>query len=469
MGDKMKQSEDKNLKRCLSERHIRLIAIGGTIGIGLFLASGNAISCAGPSLLISYAIGGIFVYFIMRALGEITVEDPISGSFSVYANKFISPCAGFIVGWSYWFLWVVSSMAEITAIGIFCSFWWPELPQWITALVFLICVTLTNLVDVESFGELEFWCSLIKVITIIGLIIVGILTILFGIGNSGHAVGISNLYALKGGFFPFGIKGVLLALTVTTFSFIGVEFIGITAGETKNPEKSIPAAINKVMLRVSLLYIGTLFVIMCIYPWMSIVKSGGVTESPFVSAFAGLGVKQAASIINFVLITASLSACNSGMFGNGRMLYNLALQRQAPQFLARVSSRKVPANAIITSFTVALIGVVLNFIAPKSLFMALVSVITFLALWIWAVIVIVQMRSRCKMNSEDIAKLKYPMPFYPYSNYIALLALLVTAVMLAIGKTTRMTVIIGPIWLITIYIIYKMFVKEKGSQKTSNC
>ncbi|MDR1926582.1 MAG: amino acid permease, partial [Endomicrobium sp.] len=347
----MKQAnDDEHLQRGLSERHINLIAIGGAIGIGIFLASGNAIASAGPSLLVSYIFGSIFMYLIMRALGEVAVENPVSGSFSAYAHKFINPCAGFMIGWSYWLMWVITCMAEVTAIGIYCSFWWPELPQWIMALASLICILLMNLLSVKMFGEFEFWFSIIKVATIVGILIAGISIIFFGFGNNGHAVGISNLYALKGGFFPFGISGVFGALVMAMFAFIGVEFIGITAGEVKNPDKTIPSSINKVLLLISLFYIGTLFVIMCIYPWINISKGDGVEESPFVSTFVGLGIKQAAAIINFVIITASISACNSGMFSNGRMLYNLALNKQAPKFLTKINKNKIPVNAVLASF-----------------------------------------------------------------------------------------------------------------------
>jgi AAT family amino acid transporter len=450
---------EEKLERGLSEKHVQLIAIGGTIGIGLFLASGNAIALAGPSLLLSYLLNGIAVFFILRALGEVSVENPIAGSFSAYAHKFIGPGAGFVTGWSYWFMWTVIFMAEITAVGIYCNYWWPELPQWIPALLSLMCITATNLLNVKLFGEFEFWFALIKVITIIIIIITGLLVIFFGFNH--NPVGISNLFVLKGGFLPFGTSGVLKALGVSILAFIGIEFVGITAAEAKNPEKTIPSATKKILFTILLLYIGTLFVIMCMYPWTKLVKGNGVEQSPFVTTFLGLGIKQAATIINFVVITASLSACNSGMFSNGRMLYNLAINKHAPKFLSKVNSNKIPANAIIASFAVAMIGVILNFIMPKNVFISLTSVIAFLGLWTWGAIIVIQMRSRCNMDTKDILKLKYPMPFYPYSNYITFLILVITAVTLIMKNTTRNSFIVGPIWLILVYSIYKFFVKEK--------
>jgi len=460
LENEMKQNEE-GLQRSLSKRHVQFIAIGGAIGVGLFLASGKAISCAGPSLLLSYLLGGIVVYFIVRALGEIAVEYPISGSFSAYAHKFIGPCAGFIIGWTFWLLWVVSCMVQVTAIGVYCSFWWPNLPTWIPALISLTCITAANLLNAKNFGEVAFWSSIIKVVTIIAIILVGIVIIFFMGSNGGGDVGISNLYAFKGGFFPFGVKGVLVALTMVTFAFVGVELIGITAGEIKNAEKAIPSVINGVMGITLLLYVGTLFVIMCMYPWTSIAKGGGVEESPFVATFAGLGIKSAAAIINFVIITASLSTCNSGMFSNGRMLYNLALQKQAPQFLTKVNSNKIPANAVIVSFIFCLIGVLLNFVMPENVFMLLVSISTFLGLFIWGAIIVVHIYSRRGKSAEDISKLKYPMLFYPYSNYIVLAALLLITIMLAFEKSTRVTLIVGPIWLVLIYFVYKLFIGNR--------
>jgi AAT family amino acid transporter len=460
----MKQSGDEKLQRGLSERHVQLIAIGGAIGIGLFLASGSAISSAGPSLLLSYLLGGVIVYFIMRALGEVAVEYPVTGSFSAYAHKFMGPCAGFMVGWTYWFLWVVSCMTEITAIGIYCNFWWPELPQWIPGLLSLVFLMSTNLFSIEVFGEFEFWFALIKVVTIVFIIIAGIAIIFLGIGNGGKITGITNLYSLKGGFFPFGISGTFKALAMVILAFIGIEFIGVTAGEVKNPEKSIPSSINKGLFWMLFFYIGTVFVIMCIYPWMNVAKGGGITESPFVSTFSGLGIKQAAAIINFVVITAALSSCNSGMFSNGRMLYNLALQKQAPKFLGKINSNKIPANGIIFSFIIASFGVLLNYVMPKNIFMILAGISTSLGIWIFGVIVVVQMYSRRNKTSGDIAKLKYPMLFYPYSNYIALLALTATAFLLFREKTTRMSMV-SLIWLCIIYFVYKLFVEKRRSLK----
>lgn len=447
----------EDLHRGLEERHIQLIAIGGAIGVGLFLGSNNAIQAAGPGLMISYIVGGIIIYFVMRALGEIAVDYPVSGSFSAYARMFISPKAGFITGWTYWFLWTITAMAEVTAVGVYCNFWWPELPQWIPALAALICMTLVNLSTVKAFGEIEFWFALIKVVTIIALILAGLGIIFFGFGRGGVPTGISNLHALKGGFLPNGISGVMMAMTMVMFAFVGVEMIGVTAGEAANPEKTIPSAINKVLWRVMIFYIGALFVIMSIYPWDEI----GTKGSPFVLAFQDLGIGPAAAIINFVVLTAALSSCNSGIFSTGRMAYTLSLQGQAPKSLSQVNKRHIPANAILFSAFFLLIGVLLNYLLPEKVFTIVTSIATFAALWVWGTIVIIQMCSRRGKTPDEIARLKFPTLFYPYGNYLALLVLAVVGVMLVVNPETRVAMIVGPLWVVLLLFAYRLKSKKQ--------
>lgn len=345
----------ENLERGLEERHIQLIALGGAIGVGLFLGSADTIKIAGPSILLSYLLGGFILFFIMRSLGEIAVEEPLSGSFSAYANKYIGPLAGYLTGWTYWLNWISICMAEVTAIGIYIDFWYPSVPKWVSAFTALIIMIIINLINVKAYGEFEFWFSIIKVVTIVGMIVIGTIMITTGIGNKGVIVGLSNLWT-NGGFFPNGIKGTIKALPMVTFSFFGTELIGITAGEAKNPQKTIPSAINKVFWRICIFYIGSLTIIMSIYPWNKI----GVIGSPFVLTFSKLGIKVAAGIINFVVLTAALSSCNSGIYTTGRMVYNLALQGSAPKVFKKVNASKVPRNAILASSACMFIGVALN-------------------------------------------------------------------------------------------------------------
>lgn len=438
----MQQAQsNENLHRGLKERHIQLIAIGGAIGVGLFLGSATAIKTAGPALMLSYFVGGLIIFAIMRALGELAVSYPVSGSFSAYANTFLGPLPGYLTGWTYWFMWVVTCMAEITAVGIYVTYWLPDLPQWIPALAALIIMTLVNLINVSAYGEFEFWFALIKVVTIIAMIIIGLGMIIFGIGHGGAAVGISNLWT-HGGFFANGVTGVVMALSMVMFAYLGVELIGVTAGEAENPEKSIPSAIDKVLWRILIFYVGALFVIMALFPWNEI----GTKGSPFVLTFNAIGIGAAAGIINFVVLTAALSSCNSGLFSTGRMLYNLALQKKAPQMFGRVSKSGVPANGIIISSLFLLIGVVLNYLVPAQVFIYITSIATIGALFIWSIILLVQLNYRKGLSPKEIAELKYPMPWYPVSNYIALLFLVGVAIIMAFDAGTRIALYVGPVW-----------------------
>ncbi|MGA9369569.1 MAG: amino acid permease, partial [Steroidobacteraceae bacterium] len=260
----MPQSES-HLSRNLRNRHIQLIALGGTIGVGLFLGSAQAIHNAGPALLIGYVVGGIAIFFIMRALGELLTYRPVAGSFATYADEFCGPFAGFVTGWSYWFMWVVTAMAELTAIGVYVRFWLPWVPQWLPPLVALVVMYGVNLFAVRVFGELEFWFALIKIVTILALILAGVAVIGFHFGDFGAQASFTNLWS-HGGFMPFGMMGVLLTLQMVTFAYSGVELIGVTAGEAENPAVVLPRATNGIIFRILLFYIGALVVIMALVP-----------------------------------------------------------------------------------------------------------------------------------------------------------------------------------------------------------
>ncbi|MBP2627420.1 MAG: amino acid permease-associated region [Firmicutes bacterium] len=431
----------EELHRGLEERHIQLIALGGAIGVGLFLGSGAAIKTAGPSLMLVYFLAGIIMFYIMRALGEVAVAYPVSGTFSAHANIFLGPLNGYITGWTYWFMWVVTCMAEITAVGVYVTYWLPEVPQWIPALLALVIMTCVNLISVRLFGEFEFWFALIKVVTIIAMIVAGSAMIIFGIGNGGIAIGIDNLWSY-GGFFPHGFQGMCMAVVMVMFAYLGIELVGVTAGEAKNPEKSLPAAIDKVFWRILIFYVGALFVIMSLYPWNQI----GTIGSPFVLTFNKLGIRAAAGIINFVVLTAALSSCNSGLFSTGRMLYNLSLQDKAPAIFSKLNDRSVPTNGILVSSVFLLIGVILNYLVPAQVFTYVTSVATFGALWIWGVILMIQLKYREGLTAEEIKEIKYPMPHSPVSNWVSLLFLVFVVVVMYFDADTRVALYIAPIW-----------------------
>ena len=442
-------TNEQSLNRGLRERHIRLMALGSTIGVGLFLGSANAIKVAGPAILLSYVVGGIAIFIIMRALGEMAVHQPVAGSFSRYAQEHLGQLPGYLTGWNYWFMWVVTCVAEITAVGIYMAVWFPAVPQWIWALAALAAMSAVNLAAVKAYGEFEFWFAMIKVVTIVAMIVGGACMIVFGVGNHGVATGISNLWS-HGGFFPNGGIGMLMALQMVMFAYLGVEMIGITAGEAANPKKSIPDAINSVFWRIVIFYVGALFTILSIYPWNEIGTSG----SPFVMTFARLGIKSAAGIINFVVLTAALSSCNGGIYSTGRMLYNLAEQNQAPRLFRNTSPSGVPRRAIQLSSFALLFGVLLNYLVPAKVFVWVTSIATFAAIWTWIVILLAQMKFRRSLSATQREQLAFRMPFYPYSSWLALAFLVLVVGLMAWFPDTRIALIIGPLWLVLLTALF---------------
>lgn len=443
------KNQSNELHRGLESRHITLMSLGAAIGVGLFLGSATAIKLAGPGILAAYMIGGIVMFFIMRALGEMAIQNPVAGSFSRYARQHMGPIYGYLTGWNYWFMWVITCMAEITAVGIYMQYWFPATPRWAWALAALVIMTIVNLIAVKVYGELEFWFALIKIVTIIAMIILGLGMIIFGLGNNGLALGISNLWQ-HGGLFPNGIKGVLMSLQMVMFAYLGIEMIGVTAGEVQNPKKTLAKAIDTVFWRILIFYVGALFVIMSIYPWNEI----GFKGSPFVMTFDQIGIPAAAGIINFVVLTAALSSCNSGIFSTGRMLFNLAEQNEAPGSFQKLTKTGVPGLSIIVSAIVLLAGVLLNYMVPEKVFTWVTSIATFGAIWTWAVILISQMNYRKSLSSAEKRQLVYKMPWAPYSTYISLAFLAAVLVIMAFFPDTRVALFVGPLWFVLLIGFY---------------
>jgi AAT family amino acid transporter len=452
---------DLNLSRNLRERHIQLIAIGGTIGVGLFLGSAKAIHHAGPGLLLAYAVGGVMVFFIMRALGELITYRPVAGSFAVYADEFCGPFTGFATGWSYWFMWVVTAMAELTAIGIYVRYWFPAVPQWLPPLVTLIALYGVNQLAVRVFGELEFWFALIKVVTIVGLIVGGLAVIFFHVGDLGATASFSNLWS-HGGFMPFGILGVLLTLQMVTFAYQGVELIGVTAGEAENPEVSLPKATNGITFRILIFYIGALFVIMSLVPWTELSPD----MSPFVFVFDKMKVPAAATIINLVVITAATSSCNSGVFSTGRMLFSLAQRGQAPRALAHLSAQRVPSKGINVSAAVMLLAVALNYAVPEKAFVYVTSISTIGTLWTWGIIMIAHRNYRRAVAAGSARASPFRMPGAPYANWVVVAFLLAVTGMLWIDDDTRVALYVAPVWFALLGLGY-MWSKPKPAQHSA--
>lgn len=450
--------QERSLARNLKNRHIQLIAIGGAIGTGLFLGSGRAIHLAGPSILLAYIITGIICFLIMRALGELLLSNTNYHSFVAFVYDYLGKRAAFITGWTYWFCWICIAMADLTAVGLYVSFWFPSVPQWLPGLLALILLLVMNLATVKLFGEMEFWFALIKIIAILALIITGIILISVHKSTSTGYASISNLYS-HGGFFPNGFHGFILSFQMVVFAFVGIELVGLTAGETENPEQTLPKAINNIPLRILIFYIGALFVIMCVYPWNKI----SLSESPFVQVFITIGVTAAAGIVNFIVLTSAASACNSAVFSTSRMIYSLALEKNAPQTLSKLNKRHVPAKALYFSVMIIFVVIALNYLIPnaETIFTLISSISTVCFIYIWMIIVICHYKyKRSKMPTSTQPSFK--LPFYPVSNCIILLFLAAVIVILALAPATRIALFITPIWFLMLFIIYSFIKKEKS-------
>ncbi|GAB2736600.1 amino acid permease [Salinifilum aidingensis] len=457
------KKEKPALSRGLKARHIRFIALGSAIGTGLFYGSSEAIGLAGPSVLLAYLIGGLAVFFVLRALGEMAVDDPVPGSFGEYAARHLGPLAGFVTGWTYTFEMIIVCIADVTALAVYMGFWFPDVPRWIWVLATLAVLALVNLLSVRVFGEVEFWFSLIKVVAIIAMIAGGLVVLLFGLGFGHTDPGLANLTA-HGGFFPTGIEGFIACFAVVMFAFGGTEIIGITAGEADDPQRAIPRAVNTVPVRVLLFYVLALGVIMTITPWNGIGEDG----SPFVQIFTGLGLNSAAAVLNVVVITAALSAINSDIFGAGRMLYGMADRGQAPAVMSRLSRNGVPWMTTVIMIAALLVGVVLNYLMPERVFTIIASLATFATVWVWLMILLSHFAARRRMSSQHRARLHFPVPFWPYGQALTTLFIAGVIVVLAFNAETRVALATGVIWLVLLTTTYLLqFRNRRGPAAAS--
>lgn len=441
----MEVNTEGELKRGLKNRHIQLIALGGAIGTGLFLGIAQTIKIAGPAVLLGYALGGFIAFMIMRQLGEMVAEEPVSGSFSHFAYKYWGDFAGFLSGWNYWVLYVLVGMAELTAVGEYMKFWFPDLPNWISALVFFFVINAINLTNVKAFGETEFWFAIIKVAAIIGMMIFGLW--LLCSGHGGEQAKVSNLWAL-GGFMPNGWKSVIMSLAMIMFSFGGLELVGITAAEADNPRKSIPQAVNQVIYRILIFYIGALAILLALFPWNQLAEGG----SPFVMIFSALGETGTAQILNVVVLTAALSVYNSGVYCNSRMLHGLAQQGNAPKFLGKVDKRGVPVAAIALSAAFTLLCVVINYLLPGKAFGILMSLVVAALVINWGMISMAHLKFRAAKNREGVTPV-FKAFWSPLTNYVCIAFMAILLGLLYVSGET-IAVELVPVWLVINWIGY---------------
>lgn len=442
------------LKRSMTAGQMEMISLGGAIGVGLFMGASSTIKWTGPSVLLAYIFVGVILYIVMRALGEMLYVDPGTGSFADYASEHVHPIAGYLAEWANVFQYIVVGISEVVATTEYLRFWWKGPSDWVAGVIIILFLLVANLASAKAYATLEFWFAMIKVVTIILMILLGFAVILFGFGNGGHPVGFSNLWS-HGGFFTGGLKGFFFSMAIIVGSYEGIELIGISAGEVSDPHKAIVKSVKSVLWRILIFYVGAIFVIVTIYPWNKLDSIG----SPFVTTFAKVGITAAASVINFVVLTAALSGANSGIYSSSRMLYKLAHEGEAPKTFGHVSKRIVPSHAIIGITSGIFVGFMLNVLAQflnKSLanvFVIVYSSSVLPGMVAWFVILLAELRFRRK-NPHLMENHPFKLPLYPYSNYFALIMLVVIVVFMFINPETQISVAVGAAVLIIAALIY---------------
>lgn len=422
------ESHESGYHQTLGNRQVQMIAIGGAIGTGLFLGAGARLQAAGPSLAIVYLVCGGFSFLILRALGELVMHRPSSGSFVSYAREFLGEKASFVAGWMYFLNWAMTGIVDITAVALYMHYWgaFAAVPQWAFALIALFIVAAMNLIGVKWFAEMEFWFALVKVAAIVIFLIVG--TAILGGGGevAGSATGM-HLIADNGGLFPHGMMPALVLVQGVVFAFAGVELVGTAAGECKDARSVLPRAINSVIWRIALFYVASIVLLVCLLPW-SAYKAG---QSPFVTFFSALGISGVGSVMNIVVLSAALSSLNSGLYSTGRVLRSLSMGGSAPKFLARMSTQSVPYAGILVTVAIYLVGVMLNYLVPTSVFEIVLNVASIGIISTWGFIVVCQMRFRAAVARGDAEDVPFKMPGAPVTSWLTLLFLVGVLVLMA--------------------------------------
>ncbi|MFC3886522.1 GABA permease [Bacillus songklensis] len=454
--------KENQLKKDLKIRHITMISIGGVIGAGLFMGSGAVIHSAGPGSLVSYALAGLLVVFVMRMLGEMASLNPTSGSFSTYAREAIGPWAGYTIGWLYWFFWVIVIAIEATAGAANIQYWFPNIPAWLLSLVLTVLLTLTNIYSVKSFGEFEYWFSLIKVVTIILFLGLG-LSVIFGLVPGVEAPGLSNLTG-NGGFMPHGVGAILLGITVVIFSFMGTEIVAVAAGESAEPSKAVRIATNSVIWRILIFYIGSIAVVVTLLPW----NSANLLKSPFVAVLEHVGIPAGAQILNFIVLTAVLSCLNSGLYTNSRMLYGMAKAGDAPKAFLKLNKNGVPVRTVLFGTFFAYIAVIFNYLSPDKVFLFLVNASGGIALLVYLVIAFSHLKMRQRVERQNPELLQVKMWLFPYLTYVTIAGILAILIAMAFIDSMRSQVALTMLIAALIVGSYVLFHRNKTSEITAS-
>ncbi|WP_338752663.1 amino acid permease [Bacillus sp. FJAT-52991] len=450
--------QNNDLKHGLKTRHVTMISIGGVIGAGLFVGSGTMVMSAGPAALISYIIAGLLIVLVMRMLGEMAVVNPVSGSFSAYAHQAMGPWAGFTIGWLYWFNWVIIITIEATLLGEMVNNWIPSIPAWIPSIIFPILMALTNMFSVRVYGEFEYWLASIKVAAIIIFLGLGV-AIIFGLVPGVEAQSLSSL-ATMDNFFPNGVMPVLLGVVFITFSLSGSEVAAIAAGESENPEKNIIRAINAVVWRLLLFFVGSVSVIVMIIPH----DSEHLLATPFASVFDMAGLPAAGQVMNFVIFISLLSVLNSGLYTSSRMVYSLSIQGSAPKFLSKVNKRGIPIWALVASLFFSYVFTLFKFISPDTLFAFLANSSGGVTIVMYIFIAISHIRLRRNLEKTNPVALKIKMWLFPYLSYATILVLFGVFVAQAFISSMRLQFFLTTILTILVIGTYFLFYNKKEEE-----
>lgn len=421
-------SHDSGYRKEMGKRQVQMIAIGGAIGTGLFLGAGSRLQLAGPALALVYAVCGLFSFFILRALGELVLHRPSSGSFVSYAREFMGEKASYIAGWMYFVNWAMTGIVDITAVALYMHYWgaFADVPQWMFALAALALVGTMNMVGVKWFAEMEFWFSLIKVLAIVIFLIVGLIFLGHGSLPQGQSTGY-HLITDNGGIFPNGVKVALVLVQGVVFAFASIELVGTAAGECKNPKIMVPKAINSVIWRIGIFYVGSILLLVLLLPWNAY-QAG---QSPFVTFFSKLGVPYIGTIMNLVVLTAALSSLNSGLYSTGRILRSMSMGGSAPRFMSRMSRQQVPYAGILATLMVYVVGVVLNYYVPKQVFEIVLNIASLGIISSWAFIMLCQLKLRKAIREGKAEDISFKLPGAPFTSWLTLLFLASVLVMMA--------------------------------------
>lgn len=446
-------TKKNHLSRKMSARHVQMIALGGVIGTGLFLSSGYTIHQAGPlGTVIAYFVGALIVYAVMLCLGELSVAMPYTGAFHVYAKNLIGPATGFTVAILYWLTWTIAMGSEFTAAGLIMKRWFPRIPVWWWSLLFIVVILLSNIFTVRAFAESEFWFAMVKVVAIVAFIVLGA-SAMFGIipiHGYQHAPLLTNF--TRNGLFPSGLSGLFTTMLTVNFAFSGTELIAITAGETKHPERALPKAIHTTLWRLIIFFVGSMIVMASLIPY----KQAGVTQSPFVYVFNQMGIPYAADLMNFVVLTAIVSAANSGLYASTRMLWSLANEGTIPAVIAKTNSRGIPVLALLLSMLGGVLALLSSIYAADSVYLVLVSVSGLAVVFVWIAIALCELLFRRKFIAEGhrVSELKYQTPWYPVVPWFALIASSLSCILIWFDPKQRIALYCTVPFVIACYVVY---------------